>query len=121
LPDNSVDEVQALDLLEHFWRDEVDAVLDEWLRVLKPRGQITVRVPNLTVLGRHLAEDRDTARIVENIYGGHKYGPAGAWDTHHWGWTKPGFERWLTWHRIIVEFLDDEPNMTARGRLRWRG
>lgn len=111
----SVDEIRAFDLLEHFWRDEVDRVLDEWLRVLTPGGRVSFRVPNLTVLGRMLSDDYDTAKIVENVYGGHRYGPEGAWDTHHWGWTRPGFGRWLMWHGIANVVVDKEPNMTAIG------
>lgn len=35
-PSNYADEVMAVHVVEHFWRWEVEAVLREWLRVLKP-------------------------------------------------------------------------------------
>jgi predicted SAM-dependent methyltransferase len=43
--DNSVDEIYASHILEHFNYDE--PVLEEWCRVLKPRGMITVIVPDV--------------------------------------------------------------------------
>ena len=115
---DTADEILALDLLEHFWRDEVDGLIQEWLRVLKSGGLVTFRVPNLSVLGKMLTDDVDTARIIENVYGGHRYGPGGAWDQHHWGWTRPGFERWLTWHGLWRIDIDNDPNMTAKATLR---
>lgn len=45
--DNSVDEVMAIHVVEHFWRWEIEAVLREWLRVLKPGGRMVLECPNL--------------------------------------------------------------------------
>jgi hypothetical protein len=25
--------------------------------------------------------------LIRNVYGAHRWGPDGAWDTHHWGFT----------------------------------
>jgi glycosyltransferase involved in cell wall biosynthesis/predicted SAM-dependent methyltransferase len=47
LPDNSTDLILASDILEHFSHREVDNVLDEWARVLKPGGELIVRCPSL--------------------------------------------------------------------------
>jgi hypothetical protein len=46
LPNNSVDEVRASHVLEHFSHLEVMDVLGEWARVLKPGGVLKVAVPN---------------------------------------------------------------------------
>ena len=43
--DNSFDEIYAGHILEHFGRNE--NVLEEWVRVLKPGGKITVCVPDI--------------------------------------------------------------------------
>lgn len=45
--DNSADEVLAVHVIEHFWRWEVEDVLREWLRVLKPGGEMVIECPNL--------------------------------------------------------------------------
>ena len=45
--DNSVDEIRASHILEHFAFADVSKVLKEWVRVLKPGGVIKVSVPDL--------------------------------------------------------------------------
>lgn len=46
-PDNAVDEVLAVHVVEHFWRWEVVEVLREWVRVLKPGGKMILECPNI--------------------------------------------------------------------------
>lgn len=46
-PDNHADEVMAIHVVEHFWRWEVEAVLREWVRVMKPGGCMILECPNL--------------------------------------------------------------------------
>lgn len=109
-PDDSVDEIIALDILEHFWRDDIQALLYEWKRVLKPRSYMFIRVPNLAVLmGRLNGPEHEN--VVENIYGGHRFGPDGAWDTHHWGWTPLSFEVEMTKADLSIVSNDNQPNM----------
>lgn len=43
----SVDEILAVHVIEHFWRWEVEDLLREWVRVLKPGGRMIVECPNL--------------------------------------------------------------------------
>ena len=44
--DNSVDEIRASHVLEHFPRSQTVAVVREWFRVLKPGGVMKIAVPN---------------------------------------------------------------------------
>ena len=45
--DDSVDEVLSVHVIEHFWRWEIDELLREWARVLKPGGRMVIECPNL--------------------------------------------------------------------------
>lgn len=91
--DGSVDEILALDCLEHFPADQTQAILAEWRRVLVPGGLLTLKVPNLYQLARLIA-DRTERRswdavrlLIRNVYGGHRWGPEGSWDAHHHGFV----------------------------------
>lgn len=108
----SADELLAHDVLEHFWRDSVPALLGEWQRVLRTGGLLRVRVPNLPALAALLDTDQHD-QVVENIYGGHRWGPEGAYDTHHWGWSRTSLVRELDRAGFDVQLVDNEPNMTA--------
>lgn len=44
--DNSVDAVRGSHVLEHFPHGQIADVLKEWVRVLKPGGEIRIAVPN---------------------------------------------------------------------------
>lgn len=47
LPSECADEVMAIHNFEHYFRWEVDAVLVEWRRLLKPGGQLTLEMPDI--------------------------------------------------------------------------
>jgi len=46
-PDNSVEEIRASHILEHFSFDDAQKALDEWTRVLTPGGRLRVAVPDI--------------------------------------------------------------------------
>jgi SAM-dependent methyltransferase len=45
--DNSVDEITAIHVFEHFYLWEAPKILDEWARVLKPGGKLALELPCL--------------------------------------------------------------------------
>lgn len=47
LPDGSARELMAIHVFEHFYRWEVEAVLAEWRRLLRPGGRLVLELPNL--------------------------------------------------------------------------
>lgn len=53
---NSVEEVRASHVLEHFPHGQIEAVLREWVRVLKPGGVLKVAVPDFEVIARAYLE-----------------------------------------------------------------
>ena len=109
----TVEEITALDLLEHFPAFRTQDVLAEWHRVLVPGGRLTVKVPNLLHLAQSIVNDDHTALRIRNIYGGHRFGPDGEWDCHHTGFTPPMLHRALHAAGFEVVSFDEEENMTV--------
>jgi glycosyltransferase involved in cell wall biosynthesis len=113
--DGSMSDLVASDLLEHFPADRTAAVLAEWHRVLAPGGKLTVRVPNLLALAQILVRGgpEPAPEVVRNIYGGHRWGPDGAWDAHHTGWTPEMLHEELRRAGFLVMSDDGEANNTV--------
>ncbi len=71
LPDGSADTILASDVLEHFSHREVDLVLKEWARVLKPEGQIVIQCPSLRLQMKAYMDGKWDADIASYmIFGG---------------------------------------------------
>ena len=90
---NSVDEILAVHVIEHFWQWEVVDILKEWTRVLKPGGKMILECPNLVSAAEEFLKNPDLAAI-----GGPEgqrsmwvfYGDPGWKDPlmiHRWGYT----------------------------------
>ena len=90
-PNASADHVRADDFLEHIPPCRLDGVLADWWRVCSPGATVEVRVPNVAAIARSLVDSPGNHRwhelLIRNLYGGHRWGPDGAWDAHHSGWT----------------------------------
>lgn len=120
-PDGSAEEILASDFLEHVPPSRMDLVLSEWRRVCAPGATLVVRVPNLKLIAEAIATSSDDqwhALLIRNIYGGHRYGPDGAWDTHHCGWTPSLLAGLLGQYGFVVVENDGALNMTVRARYR---
>lgn len=46
LPDNSLDVLVAIDVIEHFTKDELSRLVDDFYRVLRPGGRLISHQPN---------------------------------------------------------------------------
>ena len=69
--DNTVDEILASDILEHFSHNQVDQILSEWSRVLKPGGILFIRCPNLKLqMQAYMRGDWDADIASYMIFGG---------------------------------------------------
>jgi hypothetical protein len=90
---DSVDEILAVHVIEHFWRWEVVDILKEWVRVLKPGGKLILECPNLiTACQEFLKDPLQRSRPDKNgqttmwVF----YGDPGWKDplmVHRWGYT----------------------------------
>lgn len=77
VPDACADEVYSSHLLEHFSFREVEGVLREWVRVLKPGGRLRVAVPDFTHIAKaHLGRSSEP-------YLSHLFGSQGHSDDFH--------------------------------------
>lgn len=69
-------------VLEHFGRNEWQAVFKEWLRVLKPKGQLITIVPNLEWAVKAFKADGSLIDILNVFYGAQTT----PYDRHYNGW-----------------------------------
>jgi SAM-dependent methyltransferase len=63
IPSDYADEVLAVHVIEHFYQWEVDSILREWIRVLKPGGRLVLECPNLENAAREFLENADQAAL----------------------------------------------------------
>lgn len=98
-PDNHADEVMAIHVVEHFWRWEVEAVLREWVRVLKPGGRMVLECPNLVSACETFLKDpdlysregKDGQRTMWVFYGDPSW--KDPYMIHRWGYTPDSLKR----------------------------
>jgi ubiquinone/menaquinone biosynthesis C-methylase UbiE len=78
IPDNSVDEILTVHVIEHISRGEVSAMIKEWRRILKPMGFVATEWPDLLKLCQFIVNDPGSIystnkkiqkRAVAGIYG----------------------------------------------------
>jgi len=77
VPDNSVEEIVASHVLEHFGHREVSTVLEHWVSKLKPGGRIQLAVPDFELVARLYLEGAPV-NVQGFVMGGH-----GDKDDHH--------------------------------------
>lgn len=90
---NFADEVMAIHVVEHFYRWEIESVLKEWIRVLKPGGKLVLECPNLISACEEFLKNPDLSAL------GGKEGQRSMWVfygdpawtdplmVHRWGYT----------------------------------
>jgi predicted SAM-dependent methyltransferase len=107
--DNSIDELYAGHLLEHFTLQEDP--LKEWFRVLKPGGRITVTVPDTGSSLKLYSEGKLSLEWVNAVV-------FGAQDrkeqNHHQVFTTDILKMQFSGYFKEVEILEDSPYLLAR-------
>lgn len=114
LADGCADEVMAIHVFEHFFRWQVDAILEEWKRLLRIDGGLILELPNLQ-------------KCCENILSGRTVGAgkhpdqAGMWGLygdprlespfmcHRWGWTPQTLRVILQQHGFLA--IKEQPTV----------
>lgn len=113
IPDNSVDEILSIHVIEHISRKFIDNMIKEWHRILKPGGCVIVEWPDMLKAAKKIA-DNPTILLSDNrkdlkqtyfvfFFDDTRYedGPM----IHRWGYSeeslghlfvKNGFRRWTS-------------------------
>jgi len=71
--DNSVDLIYCCHVIEHFKRNQIENVLKEWYRVLKPRGVLRIAVPDFEKLVKVYLKTKNLKLILGPISGRQDY------------------------------------------------
>lgn len=75
----TVEIIEAYEVIEHFNKDEVFNILEDWKRVLIPGGKIKISVPDMDGLVEKYQTDKQEA--IQMIYGFVDH------PNHKWGYT----------------------------------
>ena len=114
IADASLDEIYGSHILEHIGRLEIETVLKEWCRVLKPGGVIRLAVPDFGAVVAHYNEHQNLDKVMGLLYGGQTY----EFNFHYQAYDLPRLTRLLTdagfenvthydWQTFLPEDYDD--------------
>ena len=68
--DNSVSEIRASHVLEHFSHTEIAAVVADWVRALQPGGRMRIAVPDFEAIARAYLDGQNIP-VQGYVMGGH--------------------------------------------------
>lgn len=109
-------------VLEHFGRAEAPGLIRHWVRLLKPGGQLIVRVPDIAVAMRRLLKAEDDPTFTPDtydwaqLYGGQQYDL----DYHRNGFTARKLAGLLRSHPCLSDVQvvsEDDVNLKGTARL----
>lgn len=71
LASNAVDEIFSSHMIEHLTHQEFETAIDNWYKILKPGGILTLRCPNFIIAIKHFAENPEPERwkYINMIFG----------------------------------------------------
>ncbi len=96
--DNSVDEIRAFHIIEHFDFFEGQEVLKEWYRVLKPGGKLYLETPDFLETCRAFVEADNDFRVA--LYGHFFAHPWVPGQTHKFLFTEDQLRSQLSWAKF---------------------
>ena len=104
--DNSIEEILAEDIIEHFPRLQWKEVIDEWVRVIKPDGILSLQFPEMKQLSQALIDSKnieDWEKYNRRIFGGQGDGiNNGQGMFHYTGFSYEYMREWLEKRHSLV-------------------
>ncbi len=88
--------------LEHFCKAETGEVLDEWIRIMKPDGELRLNLPNIQWAAKHIMNNEIDVDVMNVLYGGQTYQE----NFHKMGFTPQMVEQLLA-ERGFKKFIWD--------------
>lgn len=72
---DSIDEIIAFDILEHFSYWSIERILKEWYRILKSSGKLIIKTPDFDMITANAASGdiKGWHLLSHYIFGGHEY------------------------------------------------
>jgi GT2 family glycosyltransferase/glycosyltransferase involved in cell wall biosynthesis/predicted SAM-dependent methyltransferase len=114
LPDSTADQIIASDIIEHFPHREINDILREWNRVLKPSGVLIIRCPNLRLqLQAYMRGDWDADIASYMIFGG-QTNPG---DYHYIAFDHNSIEKHLKETGFEIDSIRDEDYPQNKGYI----
>lgn len=83
--DDTVEEIIAIHVIEHFYKWEIQPLLAEWRRVLVPGGKIILECPDLKKAAFHFLTQDSPQMGMWAFYGNPDL--KDEYHCHHWGYT----------------------------------
>ena len=118
--DESIDEILAEDILEHFDKYQRFIIFYDWARILKVGGIITISVPNMhKILSRYFYFrlkfnfDSFFNRVYgENLWESKRY--IGHFGIHKWGYTEKTLKEFIKNFGLeVIKVKKQESNLTV--------
>ena len=117
--DNSVDEIMAIHVCEHFYIHDILKVLKEWRRVLKPQGKMVLELPCLDKVLAHFIKGSPANMTLWPLYGDPATHKDGEPALHKWCWSFAAF-RDLLEDAGFTDISEELPHYHQPSRdMRW--
>jgi predicted SAM-dependent methyltransferase len=103
---NSIEEIIAKDVLEHFPFRKVENILKEWFRILKPQGKLYIQTPDLiAICYKVILNNNYTWKDISYwVYGGQDYNE----NFHKSGFTIPTIRKLLESIGFKIEKIEND-------------
>jgi predicted SAM-dependent methyltransferase len=123
--DNTFDMVMSHHVLEHFTKQDVIAVLNEWVRILKIGGTLLITIPNFEMAVKDVLKSMDGEEVdldyaMGMIYGYRSDVKLASKDDvqlHKWGYTKKDIKFILKKIKCLGEIVIEEKGFDSNYSL----